>query len=322
MNGFRITILTLLCASLGLMFYAVFFVVPDWQGEYNAYQASQRLKQFDHKSDLHRRQMTSYAPDYETPEVVKAREAAEEAAKKNEIAVLEAQEKEVIESALRQEEMRRVREEQQNAAARENAAKHPPLGVVSSYDKTWNCVMVSPQAQAGSYYEPKSTLAIFRDGRFLCEIIVDSLDVQSGQVSATVRVPQGTIGVNADGSLSAELEPRSGDIVSHSPFPSADDLRKASAREAERYATERADASGVPILQTELPANLLGEEEPTDADAPKPDALPALPEPPAAQQPAAEPRREPDPLPDLPFAAPRKETPLPSMDTMLQPSLF
>ena len=50
MNGFRITILTLLCLSVGLMFYAVLFVIPSWQGNYDAYQSSLKLAEYEKRA--------------------------------------------------------------------------------------------------------------------------------------------------------------------------------------------------------------------------------------------------------------------------------
>lgn len=317
MNGFRITILTLLCLSMGLMFYAVFFVVPSWQGEFNAYQASQRISQFDRKSDFHRQQMVSYDPDSESPEVAKARLAAEAAAKQNDKTVMEAEETAVLAAAKRREEAQRVQAEREAEAARAAAEKTPPMGVVASYDPAWQSVMIKPSADHASAYARGAALAVYRAGNFLAEVVVDSLDVESGQVSATLRIPQGMPGVNADGSIAPEREPKAGDMISVSPFLSADDLRAevgTSLLDAAATAEEAAPAN-----DDALPSYEDTESEPTGAQAPA--AAPRAPEP--VQPPSDDVRRALESLPGLaPAQSPAAASALPTMDPLLQPSLF
>lgn len=316
MNGFRITILTLLCLSLALMFYAVFFVVPSWQGEYSAYQASQRISNFDRKSDFHRQQMTSYDPALESPEVEKARLAVEAAAKQNDQAVMEAEEIAVLAAAKRREEAQRAREEQE-AAARAAAESIPQLGQVASYDPAWQSVMIKPAADHPEAYTRGATLAVFRSGNFLAEVVVDSLDVESGQVSATLRIPQGMPGVNEDGSIAPEREPKPGDVISQSPFPSADDLRAEVGASLldEAPATEEA----VPAINEQLPSL---DEAPTGDEAPvfpAAETTPQAPEP--VQPPSEDVRRALDSLPSIqPVIAPASGNTLPAVDSLLQPT--
>lgn len=221
MNGFRITILTLLCLAVGLMFYAVLVVIPGWQEQYSVYQSTLRISEFEKKSDIHRRQMLAYDPDQEAPEVQQARLDQEEAARRSEAALNEAEESNVVAAARRREENARAESE---AAAKESAAS-PVIGLVASYDPEWQCIMVRPSVPQA--FLPGAVLAIRRNKVIICEAIVDNRDAESGQVSATVKTAD--FGGNANGEVDAsKLVPAAGDEVMISPFPSASELRGSS----------------------------------------------------------------------------------------------
>lgn len=219
MNGFRITILTLLCLSVGLMFYAVLFVIPSWQEEYRIYQSSVRIAEYEKKNDIHKQQMQEYEPTVESPEVKRARLEQEEAARRNEVTLNQAEENNVVAAAKRKEEAARAEAErrQREAANPANAV----IGVVTAYDENWNSIMIKPKVP--ELFVPKTVIAVWRDKMVLCEAVVDAPDVQSGQVSATVKEANFGDASKVD---PAKFRPKAGDEVIISPFESAAELRK------------------------------------------------------------------------------------------------
>lgn len=322
MNGFRITVLTLLCLSLGLMFYAICFVVPSWQGEYNAYQLSLRTSEYDRKSDIHRRQMVNYAPSYESPEVVQARQEVEATARQGEQAVVEAEENNVLAAARRREEIARERQKAEN----DDVVSTATIGLVASYDPEWQCIMIRPAVPEA--FVPGTMLAVRRDKRILCEAVVDNFDSESGQVSATIKVTAAVSGAAGQDELAPEQRPEAGDEVMPSPFPTGDELR-AEAGQAPRVRsalapTERAVAEPAPMLPQ--PQQQAAEEP---APAPEPAAekpteqpTPAAPAAPAAPAPAAPTAAEPMTPPSNEGQDTSARRPLPSLDAMLHESLF
>ena len=283
MNGFRITILTLLCLSVALMFYVVLFVIPGWQEEYSTYQSALRISEYDKKSDIHRRQMMAFDPAVESPEEEQARLAEEEAAKRNERTLQEAEESIVVAAARRREEAARARAEAEAAAkaeaeAKAASARPAAVGIVASYDPEWSCIMIKP-AVVGAFSQG-NTLAVRRGDRVICEAVVDGLDTESGQVSATVKMEQFV----SDGVLALTAAPAAGDEVILSPFASGEDLRK--------------EASGA--AQPAPVATPVSEFDSLPQFAPVEDAAPAVPR----TAPIAEPAPALQPVEPAPVATP------------------
>lgn len=326
MNGFRITILTLLCLSVALMFYVVLYVIPSWQEEYNIYQSDVRLSEYNKKSDLHRQQMLALDPSVESPEEEQARLAEEEAARRNERTLQEAEESIIIEAARRREEAARARAEAEAAAkaeaeARAAGAQPAAIGIVASYDEEWSCIMIKP-AVVGAFSQG-NTLAVRRNGRIVCEAVVDGMDVESGQVSATVKIEQfGT----AEGVVEGTTPPAPGDEVILSPFASSDDLRReAAAEEAVPVSTlAPAPAAGEAAAPAAAPAAL---PAPAAEEVQRAlDAVPTTPADPPAAAPAA-PAAAPTAVPADPASTDdasqlRSKDSLPSLDAMLHAPLF
>ena len=219
MNGFRITVLTLLCLSVGLMFYAVLFVIPAWQGEYSAYQSSLRIEEYQKKNDIHRQQMQVYDPNVEAPEVEQARLEQEEAARRDEASLNEAEESNVVAAAKRKEEVARAAASRQQDEPKD--ARSAVVGIVASYDPEWNCVMIKPEVP--DVFTPGAVVAVWRDKYVVCEAVVDNIDSLSGQVSATLKEADfGQVSVQID---EQKFLPRVGDEVIVSPFADTRDLR-------------------------------------------------------------------------------------------------
>ncbi len=217
MNGFRVTILVLFCLTVGLMFYAVTVVLPAQQERYNVYQAAEKSKEYELREYDHRLRMEQLAPETDTPEVKNARESAEESERQREQAINEAEEISVIASARRKQEEREAQAAAE--AAREEQNQPISLGTVKAFDAEWNVILFLPQADT-----PVSEgleIAVRREGKLICEAVVDGKDEQSGQVSAAIK--QADFGATMPG---VEIpEPQVGDEVIISPFESSKQLR-------------------------------------------------------------------------------------------------
>lgn len=280
MNGFRVTILTLLCLAVGLMFYAVLFVVPSWQEQYNAYQSTLKISEYEKKSDIHRQQMMAYDTSNESPEVEQARLDQEAAAKRGEEALTEAEETNVVAAAKRREEAARAQAEAE--AARK--AAQPTIGTVASFNKDLDFIMIKPTVPEA--FLPGAVLAVRRDKLVVCEAVVDSRDEQSGQVSATVK--RADFGKSSMPENEQQQDPMVGDEVIVSPFLSADELQGKSDDLSQQPApvsqpfpsaqdAQQESASGTPPPVTEMPADV---KEALDAlkgsaDAPARETTPA-----------------------------------------------
>ncbi len=216
MNGFRITLLILLCLAVSLMFYAVMVVVPSWQNQYGEYQASQKLAEYQRNNDNHRMRMEQFGPEAETPEIAQARADAEESARKGEQALNEAEESIVIAAAKRKEEAALAKQ------ASEEANAPQPLGLVAAFDPEWNAIMIKPVSEVPMH--PGFVVAVRRESRIVCEAVIDSLDTESGQYSATVKAADLGKVISSVSSESA-LKPVVGDEIIESPFPSSSELR-------------------------------------------------------------------------------------------------
>lgn len=217
MNGFRVTILVLFCLTVGLMFYAVTVVLPAQQERYNVYQATEKSKEYEQREYDHRLRMEQLDPESDTQEVKDARESAAESERRREQAINEAEEISVIASAKRKQEEREAQAAAQ--AIREEENQPISLGSVKAFDAEWNVILFLPSADT-----PVSEgleVAVQRDGKLICEAVVDGKDEQSGQVSAAVK--QADFGASMPGVEGAK--PQVGDDVIISPFMSSKQLR-------------------------------------------------------------------------------------------------
>lgn len=231
------------------MFYAVLFVIPSWQEEYRIYQSSVRIAEYEKKNDIHKQQMQVYDASSEAPEVQQARMEQEEAARRNEVSLNQAEENNVVAAAKRKEEAARA-----EAERRQNEAANPVsavIGVVAAYDENWNSIMIKPKVP--EVFVPKTVVAVWRDKMVVCEAVVDALDVQSGQVSATVKEVDFGEGTNID---PAKLRPHVGDEVIVSPFESASELRNEGTASPQIPPPANPTGAGTPAAEPEIPAEL------------------------------------------------------------------
>lgn len=218
MNGFRVTILVLLCLAVGLMFYAVAVLLPARQDQYELYQTQQKIQEYQQRDEAHRARMAQLQPEVDAPEVANARQAVESAAKEQEMKLTEAEEQSVIASAKRKQQISAARKEVKAAA--QDAAAVTALGTVAAFSKEWNSILFTlngNQPVAEGLF-----VAVRRDGDYIvCEAVVDGRDEESGQVSATIK--QAKFG-GADLGI-AQPEPVPGDEVIVSPYLNAGDLK-------------------------------------------------------------------------------------------------
>ncbi len=217
MNGFRVTILVLFCLTVGLMFYAVAVVLPNQQERYSLYQTTMKNREYEQRDDEHRVRMEQLAPESEAPEVESARNAAEESERQREQALNEAEESSVIASAKRKQEEREARQAAQTV--RENDEEQIRLGTVKGFDAEWNALLFA--ADADTPVANGLEIAVSREGKIICEAVVDGRDEESGQFSATVKQVE-------LGAALRQMElptPSAGDMVIVSPFLSGKQLR-------------------------------------------------------------------------------------------------
>ena len=312
MNGFRITILTLLCLSVALMFYVVLVVIPGWQGNYNAYQSSLRIAEYEKKNDIHRQQMLTFDPSFEAPEVEQARLDQEEASQRDEQALNEAEESNVVAAARRREEEARA------AALKEEADRAAVIGIVASYDEKWGSVMIRPVIH--EHFSDGAVLAVQRDRRVVCEVVVDGVDEESGQVSAVVK----PLAAETRGSDNADFIPVKGDEIIVSPFQ----LERSVQSVAPPVPVSSSEPIDAGADESRVPPLMPMPEVPQFTDEPTPDSPSSAQDAAAEQQPAAESATAPEVkrvLDSLPV--PQQDTTgskssLPSLDAMLHSSLF
>lgn len=218
MNGFRITILVLFCLVVGLMFYAVAVVLPARQEQYDLYQSSLKIKDYEQRNAEHQARMERLNPSTEAPEVETARNAALESEQQREQALTEAEESSVIAAAKRKQEERAAAEEAERNRAAANADSNH-MGRVAAFDAEWNVILFVPETKTP--LNNGLEVAVRRGEQIVCEAVVDGKDEESGQVSATVKPAN-----FGDSTQNIELpKPQAGDEVILNPFLTGRDLR-------------------------------------------------------------------------------------------------
>lgn len=222
MNGFRVTILVLLCLAVGLMFYVVAYMIPQQQERYDAYQAAQSQDAYQQRKDEHQRRMEELDPEHESDAVAEARAAAEKAQQERLKKLTEAEESSVLADA------RRKQEETMAQKADEEVDESRPIGLVTSYNQEWNSVLFKPVTQ--SPINIGLVVALRRDNNIVCEAEVDNVDQESGQVSAQIKQSHFSSaadgGAVQDGLLPEDKMPAVGDEVIITPFETVRDLRE------------------------------------------------------------------------------------------------
>lgn len=222
MNGFRVTILVLLCLAVGLMFYVVAYMIPQQQERYDAYQAAQSQDAYQQRKDEHQRRMQELDPEHESDTVAEARAAAEKAQQERLKKLTEAEESSVLADA------RRKQEETMAQKADEEVDESRPIGLVTSYNQEWNSVLFKPVTQ--SPINIGLVVALRRDNNIVCEAEVDNVDQESGQVSAQIKQSKFSSaadgGAVQDGLLPEDKMPAVGDEVIITPFETVRDLRE------------------------------------------------------------------------------------------------
>lgn len=215
MNGFRLTLLILLCLVVGLMAYVVFAVLPERESDYRMYNISQRNALYERQDAAHQESVSRYGADVEDPDVATARNEAAESDRKAELAVNEAEERLVIEEAKRREEAALAKQVQAEAQAPK------ALGRVASYNPEWNSILIEPLSQ-----EPINVglvVGIRRNGAIVAEAQVDYID-ESGQIGAVIK--NATFSKSKGEGISADkLTPAVGDEVIVTPFATTNELR-------------------------------------------------------------------------------------------------
>ena len=209
MNGFRITLLVLLCLAIGLMFYVVACVIPAQQEAYQIYQTNRQIDQYNLLNEQHQARMKELAPENEADKVAAARQAAEKAQQERQQKITEAEEAGVLAAARRKQEAEMVQK------ADDELSAQAAIGLVTSYSKDWNSILFKPVTN--SPITNGLIIAIRRDNNLVAEAEVDNIDTESGQVSAQLKP--------AEMGDAATMTPEVGDQVVVSPYESSRDLR-------------------------------------------------------------------------------------------------
>lgn len=215
MNGFRATILVLLIATVGLMFYAFTVLLPAREAQYSMYQNQLKINEYERKQQEHDARMSRLEATVDAPEVAAARAAAEAEEKKNEAELNAAEESSVLASAKRRQEI------EEAATAAEDAAKPSPLGAVTAYLE--DCAVLLFKADGSMPVNEGLIIAVRREDYIVCEATVDGRDEESGQYTAAVK--EANFGGVKDPVAEENRKPRPGDEVIVSPFLSSSDLR-------------------------------------------------------------------------------------------------
>lgn len=203
MNAFRVTILILLVAIVGLMFYVLTVYIPEQRKEYSVYEAMRSQSESDARAAADRRNLANNSPVSESPEEESARREVEQSAAALERQRLEADERSALEAGRRKEEAARKRAE----AA--ETAQSKLVGAVASFDEEWNFLRI--QVSGDKLPDKDAKVLIVRDGRAVCEAVITGADETPGFVIADPKIMQPAQGdVNID---PASLKPRAGDGV-------------------------------------------------------------------------------------------------------------
>ena len=221
MNGFRVTILVLLCLVVGLMFYVVAFMIPAQQEAYESYKANESMDAYNQRAEEHRQRMEELDPTHEADAVAEARAAAEKAQQERLKKLTEAEESSVLADA------RRKQEESVAKQADSDVEDSKPIGLVASYDQQWNSVLFKPVTK--SPINVGLVVALRRNNIIICEAEVDNVDAESGQVSAQIK--PSSFNSTADGAVTNGILPEDkmpavGDEVIITPFETVRDLRE------------------------------------------------------------------------------------------------
>ncbi len=218
MNGFRITLLSLLALAVVALLCVVTVFQSNQEANYEAYLASVKASERQLMIAAHQDKMKRIGPQEEAGAAADALRAAREQQEKQ---ITEAEERNVLATAVRKD----AAKVEQAAQAEANAEK--PLGLVSSYNKDWGFIMIKPVSA-----EPLPSgmvVAVRRGEHIVCEVEIgeEELDEQTGNrlISATIRENQFTQG---GGNISADkFDPAVGDEIILSPYLSSRDLRTA-----------------------------------------------------------------------------------------------
>lgn len=205
MSPFRIIILSLLSLALILLLYIVAYVIPERSAQYTHYQSSERASNIINRHNTHAARMDAISPVTEGSPLNTALRNAEQMRKKNDQALIEAEEQSIIAEGIRQEKLARLATEAEATKAAEVEKKEQNIiGNVNSYDPDWAVLYIRPRD--GSVIDKGTRIAVQRNEGIVAEAIIEEFDQGTGLWSASVQP-------NTISASSAKIIPEVGDIV-------------------------------------------------------------------------------------------------------------
>lgn len=210
MNSFRIAILSILIAAVGIMGVVVYMTIPSMQArkaEYDNSRADQARR--DQQEDDAAKEKP--AKPTEDDALARARAEHKQAAERREKEINNTEEQIALESGLRKEREARSRQ------AVEEAAAPSALGLVQSYDQNWNSIII--KSVTDRMPEKGTQLAVRREGLIVCEATVTNIETETNIFTAEMRYTDR----NGNGeNLNDSNTPKPGDQVILCPGVSQD----------------------------------------------------------------------------------------------------
>jgi len=223
MSPFRIILLSLLSLAIILLFYIIAYLIPNQRAQYIHYQSNERTASISNRHKLHEARMSAISSDVESSPLNKAIRNAEETKKKNDQALIEAEEQNLIAEAIRQERAARLAQVQLDRETKQEAMKQKAMkqkamkqesiiGYVSSYDPNWAVLIFDPSGK--SDLSKGTRIAVQRNAGIIVEASIEEFDQASGLWSASVHT-------NSVSKNSNNIIPVVGDIVIIFPLESS-----------------------------------------------------------------------------------------------------
>lgn len=178
MNSFRIAILSILIAAVGIMGVVVYMTIPSMKDRKTEYDNSRADRERRERQEAEATEEVAPKPA-EDSALARARAEHREAAERREQEVNNTEEQLALESGLRKEREARSRQ------AAEEAAAPTALGLVQSYDTNWNIITV--KSVTDKLPDKGTLLAVRREGLIVCEATVTNVEPEVDAFTAEMR---------------------------------------------------------------------------------------------------------------------------------------
>lgn len=265
MNPFRITILVLLTAAVGMMFYFVCVSQPAMENEHNAYEITRQSDALTAGTRGDSQEDEAAATTPQDDMLSRKREEQRRAAQEQDDADFREMERRTLEGQAREEEARR------QAQTRTEMDQTPAIGLVAGYVQEEGILAIAPLPQ--QIINPGLAVVVIRNGSAVAEATIDCFDEESRLYFAYLN----NVVIS---SRRKDLVPQTGDQVVVMGLPTTEELRSGYAAPSGSLFPEE-DYTAPAAAPAPAPA-------PAAAPAPAPSAEPAATPAPAEQDDAFE----------------------------------